>query len=144
MSRRTERGVVATFAEAFTHLDERPPDYRFDCATLPPGVNHLYPTRGGRRVKSAEYIAWQEAELWRLKAAYPAPPDHGPACWTLTALFTLPNWRRHDLDGMLKSLIDTLAEGLRLDDNRLVTICTAKLVSPVATATCQGVIHLVD
>lgn len=95
----------------------------------PPSVNNLYPSSGDRRIVSAEYATWKDAASWVLKACYPGyePPDHDP-CWMLFVTLTVPDWRKRDLDGKLKALIDLLAEWFRLDDNRLLLISAEKRV----------------
>jgi len=99
---------------------------------LPPSLNHLYPSGSdGRRHISNDYAIWKEQALWSLKLMHPGrdtPPDQ--TTWGLLATMQMPDWRRRDLDGKLKALIDTLAEFFGLDDNRLLTIIACKIVVP--------------
>lgn len=113
--------------------------YHFDLDP-PPSVNHLYPTVGDRRRASAEYTTWQDAARWELTARYPgyAPPV-GIPCWMLYVTLFVPNWRKRDLDGRLKALIDLLAAWFGLDDNRLLYISAAKQVEPGAFRVVGGI-----
>lgn len=91
---------------------------------LPPSVNHLYPTRGGRRVKSPTYRNWllsaqQSALLQKLPRK---APGGGP--YRLEIELYFKDNRRRDASNYIKPIEDFMASWMLYDDreNREVLV----------------------
>lgn len=82
---------------------------------FPPPVNNLFATVGKRRIRSRRYEAWLKEAGTQLALQRPLPV-HGPFLATL--VFTRPDRRRRDLDGMAKAPLDLLVRhGVIRDDS---------------------------
>lgn len=86
--------------------------------TLPhhPAVNNLFATFRGRRIPSRRYTAWQ-AEAAALLAEQQPPRILGPFIATL--VFTRPDRRKRDLDGLAKAPLDALVKAGVIEDDSL-------------------------
>jgi Holliday junction resolvase RusA-like endonuclease len=84
---------------------------------MPPGVNHLYPTVGNKRIRSSEYDEWTQRAGWELQIQRPGCAV-GPVEITVT-LNDAP--RKYDPDGKLKALLDLIvSHGIIADDNHQI------------------------
>ncbi|MBQ3585223.1 MAG: RusA family crossover junction endodeoxyribonuclease [Synergistaceae bacterium] len=94
---------------------------------LPPTVNHMYGRRGSRTFKSLELEAWQEwvsdmmREMWK-----GSEPHTGEVA--LSVEFQTNSQRKWDVDNRLKALIDCLAKGGIILDDRQVASLNARRV----------------
>lgn len=78
---------------------------------LPPSVNHLYVRQGGRVRLSDAARDWREAA--RIATGIDLLPD-GPV-----AVRVIVRGARHDLDNVLKALLDALNGAWWVDDSRV-------------------------
>jgi Holliday junction resolvase RusA-like endonuclease len=100
---------------------------------LPPSVNNLYPTRGGRRVKSEEYKQWIHDSGMHIlskkrtfkKKGYKMPEP--PYKFELRLFF--PDNRRRDASNYIKAVEDLVANMLGYDDKEHVELYVAKRVN---------------
>ena len=84
---------------------------------MPPPLNNLFPTRGGRRVPSERYRAWRDDARIELLAQRP-PHIAGPFSAELS--FQRPDRRRRDLDGCgVKAVLDSLVSAGVIEDDHL-------------------------
>lgn len=84
---------------------------------FPPGVNNLYfnvPRVG--RVMSERYKAWQREALTAHREQL---AGHVAGSFRLTFSFDRPDYRRRDLDGLLKAPIDFLVKAGVVEDDHL-------------------------
>jgi Holliday junction resolvase RusA-like endonuclease len=90
---------------------------------IPPSANNLFPTgKNGKRFKSKEYAAWQEAAGWELKAQWSARPRHvQPIAGKFTIACDFGRFadkRRRDLGNREKGVMDLLVtHGVIADDS---------------------------
>lgn len=91
---------------------------------LCPPLNNLYPTRGRRRVKSEDYLEWEDMAGWYyvLQGWHNLPPESPGLRWTLDAVFFMPNWSSGDVDNRNKATIDFLCAQRGLQDRYLMRI----------------------
>lgn len=113
------------------------------CLPLPPSINHAFPTRNGRRVKSPEYMRWnQEATLVANAAGVPFVPSRPvPVSWSLDTYFVMADWRS-DMDNRYKVLIDWLCRRLALTDNRLLQQFSARLPNDREHTGVEAMVHV--
>ena len=104
---------------------------------LPPGVNNLYISVGGRRVLSSEgkrFKAHAKQRLDELRYDGTLAPASLEALrsgyLSLFIDFYFPTPMRRDLDGGLKIAQDAICEALGINDNRVVDIHLVKRVDP--------------
>ena len=87
---------------------------------FPPAVNNLFATYGGHRIRSRRYEAWLK-EAGTLLALQRPKPVSGPFLATL--VFTRPDRRKRDLDGLAKAPLDLLVKhGVIRDDSDAVSL----------------------
>ncbi len=105
---------------------------------LPPSVNQQYVMRQGRRVLSAEARRYKSAALRRIEALRRdgAIPEallqrFREAHWGIYVEFYFETPTRRDLDNGFKIAQDVVAEGLGLNDNRVVDIHLSKRLDPL-------------
>jgi crossover junction endodeoxyribonuclease RusA len=84
--------------------------------TLPPSGNHSTTVANGRRVLSAKYRAWKEAEVLMLKAQREAKVL-GP--YAISFKVNRPDRRKRDLGNLEKSLHDAIVEAGYVTDDSL-------------------------
>ena len=87
---------------------------------LPPTVNHMYRSAGGRRYKQAEARDYQERVSLALRRLWSGQPYNGPAALSIT--FMTNNRRRWDIDNRVKALQDCLVMSGVLADDRLINV----------------------
>jgi Holliday junction resolvase RusA-like endonuclease len=112
---------------------------------LPPSTNALYTTvrttsrtrTGTRRVRSPAAQAFRQSVLPLLDLLDGSGQYDGllstarRGYWGITLDVYFPSPHRRDLDDVLKIAIDTIAEGLRLADRRLVDLRASKFLAPL-------------
>lgn len=86
---------------------------------LPPSVNHMYiTTRTGRRIRTQEAIAWQDAALLIAKAVRRKSHYEWGGGWVrVTVAVTWPDHRRRDVSNLHKPLADCI-EGAAYPDDK--------------------------
>lgn len=87
---------------------------------LPPTVNSMYRTGGGRRYKQAEARSYQERVSLEMRRLWSGKPYDGPA--ELSIIFTTNNRRRWDIDNRVKALQDCLVMSGVLADDKLIDV----------------------
>ncbi len=98
----------------------------FFAAPWPPPNNHLYPyaKRSQRRILSSDAKVWRDAFLIllhrtsNLDAVRVQTPSDG--LYALDLSLFPPDFRRRDVDGYTKLLMDSLCAELGIDDSRIV------------------------
>ena len=108
---------------------------------LPPTVNHIYRTWGGRgRTKTPATRRWQErtaatlSAIWRhtQKATYTEDV-------AVSLIFVTKDRRRWDIDNRLKALLDTLTMAKVIKDDSQIKRLSAERVKGEETKTCVEV-----
>ena len=99
---------------------------------IPPGVNNLYPTirteNGPKRVKSAEYRAWQHEAGWMVPRA---AKGIAPKWFRVGLVFDRPDkGNRADLEGRIKAVLDLLKKHDVIADDRWNEGMTVEWSSP--------------
>lgn len=91
---------------------------------LCPPLNNLYPTRGKFRVKSKQYLAWEEMAEWFFMQQHwnLVPPHLSGLRWVLDMAVFMPNWASGDLDNRNKATIDFLCANRGLQDKYLMRL----------------------
>lgn len=104
---------------------------------LPPGVNNLYATVGGRRILSADarrFKAQVASHVQSLRFSGQLPDslltNLRSGYLSLFIDFYFPTPMKRDLDGGLKITQDALCESLGINDNRVVDIHLVKRIDP--------------
>jgi crossover junction endodeoxyribonuclease RusA len=84
--------------------------------SMPPSVNNLFLNVPGRgRVRSGRYRAWQDENLWALKAL-----KLGSVAGHVRVDYWLPVKNRQDIDNPLKALNDLLqSSGILANDKQI-------------------------
>ena len=95
----------------------------FTLPDIPPSVNTMFPTVGGRRVKSKSYTAWRTSAAWTIKAQHPEKVA-GPVSVTIEMKRPTKN---SDVDNRIKGALDVLT-GIVFDDDKQVMRVTAAWV----------------
>ena len=105
---------------------------------IPPGINEQYATVNGRRVSTAAARRFKQEVKQKLAALELEGTlneelrhslHQGYLSLLLAFYFETP--LKRDLDGGLKIAQDALCEGLRLNDNRVVSIHLLKYIDPL-------------
>ena len=105
---------------------------------IPPGINEQYATVNGRRVSTAAARRFKQEVKQKLAALEREGTlneelrhslHQGYLSLLLAFYFETP--LKRDLDGGLKIAQDALCEGLRLNDNRVVSIHLLKYIDPL-------------
>ena len=102
---------------------------------LPPSVNSIYRSFRGRVCLSKTYKDFQTKMKDILEKRIDISPMTGPIA--LEVKFHISDRRKHDLDNLLKALIDTLQPICFADDNQIVSISAVKIMN------CESSITLV-
>ena len=84
--------------------------------SMPPSVNNLFwNVKGKGRIRTTKYLAWQDENLWALKALKPGSVE-GRA----RVDYLLPEASRLDIDNPLKALNDLLEKsGILANDKQI-------------------------
>jgi Holliday junction resolvase RusA-like endonuclease len=82
----------------------------------PPATNGLYATVGRRRVRTARYDRWLREAGWALRRQR---PGQVAGAFKASLVFTAPDARRRDLDGVLKPVLDLLVGNGLIEDDSL-------------------------
>jgi Holliday junction resolvase RusA-like endonuclease len=87
-------------------------------STIPPSVNGIWRSVGGRVLKSKDYREWSAAAAWEIKAQKPRKFLDDVA---LTIELRRPR-ANADLDNRLKACIDVLTGTVLADDRQVVDV----------------------
>ena len=92
---------------------------------LPPSANQMYRTgRNGNRYKRREVSDWQEETAELVRKAWGKPEAYTGEV-EVHVVFTVGDKRRWDVDNRLKALLDCLALGGVIEDDRQISGITA-------------------
>lgn len=91
---------------------------------IPPSANALYRSYRGRVITSKKYKMFKESMIEYLQHIH--EPFLGQV--QLFVTFYITDKRKHDLDNLLKGLIDTLQPTCILNDNQIMVIHAEKML----------------
>lgn len=92
---------------------------------VPPSANHLFITRGRKRVKAPEYRKWLEDAGYMFSRMVSLPPKV-----SLEVTVAANVNRKRDLDNLLKPAMDSLQKSGVIPDDRWVDRIVAMRASP--------------
>lgn len=93
----------------------------------PLSTNQLYRHAGKKVYCTQKYKEWQEQTETQLKQSY---GEQAPVTYpvNVNVAFRVNNWRKNDIDNMLKSLFDSMNGVVWVDDAQVYKVSASKCI----------------